>query len=186
MLTLRKQKMNYDMKRIVKTTNTRILDENGLERVVTTEKTMVHKVETEAFFMTFINYVGWQYDIKSDTAKSVLSRLMELAEFNTGKVMLSPGERKRIIERLGISRVGLYKALNQLLSVGAIAKVYDTNTATGEVSEARGEYMINPEMFWRGELSKRGELIVEFKSIYDVDRAGEVIDSWEETSTSDM
>lgn len=79
---------------------------------------------------------------------------MELAEFNTGKVVLSAGTRAKLIEELGMSRSLFTKAITDLVENKAISKVTEpiVDKDTGEiipnkVKEIKGEYIINPEMF---------------------------------------
>lgn len=170
-------------KHIVQSKETVIRDENGLERVVTSEKTLVHNVETDTFYGTFLNYVGWVYDIRGGVALQVLTYMMDIAEFNTGRVVFSTGERKRLMKRAKISRAGLYKALAQLEEVGAIAPVVDVDESTGEQERAKGEYMINPEMYWKGELSKRRKLIVTFRSINDDEAYDDGMNGFTSSST---
>ena len=151
-------------KHIVQTKDITYRDENGIDRAISTEKTLVHKTESDPFYGTYINYVGWIYDIRGGIALQLIVHMMNIAEFNTGQVVFSTAERKRFMKRTGCSRAALYKALAKLISVGAIAPVVETDTDTGEIEKAQGEFVVNPEMFWKGELSKRHKLIVSFKT----------------------
>lgn len=93
---------------------------------------------------------------------------MEIAEFNTGEITLSSGVRKQIEEELGLSSATFTRALNDLIDNNAIYRVYvdKTDKSSGEISkvELKGQYKVNPEMFWKGELKKRKNMIVTFKS----------------------
>lgn len=155
------------MKRIVQTKDTVIRDESGNERLVSTEKTIVHNVEPDAFYGTFFKYVEWMYDIHGGVPFQLILHLLNLAEFNSGRVVFSAAERKRFLKRAGCSRAALYNALKKLEEVGAIRSVTDVDTDTGEEEVARGEYVINPEMFWKGELSRRRTLRITFSSDYE-------------------
>ena len=150
----------------IKSTETIIKDEYGVDRVKTTEKIFKHNAEGENFYMVFVNYVQWMYDLKGIVPIKVLHSLLEEASVNTGKVSLSTGKRQQIITKLGISRCAFYKAIAQLVEVNAISKVYYINKDTGEETESAGDFYINPEMLWKGDKNKRKELTVIFKATY--------------------
>lgn len=150
----------------IETVNTTIKDEHGTERVITSKKVFRHKTDGENFYMVFVNYVQWMYDLKGVVPLKVLHSLLEEASVNTGKVSLSTGKKQQIINKLGISRCAFYKAVYQLVEVNAIKKVYYTDADTGEEKESPGDYYINPEMLWKGDKEKRTELRVTFEAIY--------------------
>lgn len=150
----------------IETVDTTIKDENGNERVFTSKKIFKHNADGENFYIVFVNYVQWMYDLKGVVPLKVLHALLEEASINTGKVSLSTGQRQQIINKLGISRGGFYKAIAQLEEVKAISKVYYTDHTTGEVKESAGDYHINPAMLWKGDREKRKELKVTFEAIY--------------------
>ena len=157
------------MKGFVTSTTQTVVDENGIERVRTESKQFVYKSDEDSFYNVFIKYVHWMYDIDSAVTLKVLIYLMEIAEFNTGKVLLTTGQRTKLCEVVGISKPALSRAIRELVVAGAIAKTYLTNGQTGEQMEIKGEYMINPEMFWKGDQSTRKQLVVEFRAVYDDD-----------------
>lgn len=165
------------MKGFVSSTTSRVLDENGFERVRTETKQFVYKADEEPFYNVFIKYVKWMFDIKSIITLKVLVFMLEIAEFNTGKVSLTSGERARVIEGLGIAQSALSRAIKELLLVGAITRVTHLDKNTGEIIARKGEYIINPEMFWKGELKKRKQLVVEFRAVYDDAVYGELVSS---------
>lgn len=151
----------------VETVNTVIRDESGIERVVTSKKLFRHSAETENFYMVFVNYVQWMYDLKGIVPLKILHYMLEEASVNTGKVSLSTGQRRQIINSLKISRCAFYKAINQLVEAKAISKVYFVDRTTGEKKESPGDYLINPTMFWKGDKTKRKELKVTFEAVYE-------------------
>jgi hypothetical protein len=104
------------------------------------------------------------YELKSITTLKVLYKLLEMAEFNTGDVSLSTGKRAEIMTELGISRSALTQSITQLVNSGAILQKYAVDKLTGEEQPVRGEFQIDPEMFWKGDLKKRNELVVTFTS----------------------
>ena len=154
-------------KHIIETTEQVIKDNDGVERVRTTKKVVVHKMESENFYFVFTNYVQWLYDLKGVVPVKVLHYLMEHCQINTGRVSLTSGMRMGLVNDLGISRGAFIAAIKQLNDLGVLTKVYYTDKQTGEQIESRGEYMMNPEMVWKGDREKRKELKVTFEAIYE-------------------
>lgn len=76
---------------------------------------------------------------------------MELADFNTGEVSLSPGKRKEILDQFEISRSSFTQSLNYLIEQNILQQKFKevVDKDTGEVikEEIKGEYRINPDMF---------------------------------------
>lgn len=76
---------------------------------------------------------------------------MELAEFDTGEVILSAGLRSQLQKELKLAPATFTRALNDLIENNAIQKVFleDVDEETGEIvkTEIKGQYLINPEMF---------------------------------------
>lgn len=69
------------------------------------------------------------------------------------------------MEELKISRPAITKAINELVEKDALQACYLVNNETGEIiKQIKGQYKVNPIMFWKGELSKRKELKVTFES----------------------
>lgn len=153
-------------KNVIETVEQVITDAQGNERVRTTKKVVVHKMENENFYMVFASYVGWLYDLKGVVPVKVLHYLMERVQVNTGRVALTPGMRRVMLEDLKISRAAFSMAINQLVEVKALSKIYGADKNTGEQYELKGEYMMNPEMLWKGDKDKRKELKVTFEAIY--------------------
>lgn len=157
------------MRGFVTSTTSTVIDENGIERTRTETKKFVYKTDEEPFYNVFIKYIRWMFDINSVVTLKVLAYLLEIAEFNTGRVSLTAGERVRLMEYAIITKSAVTRALKELMEAGAITQVYRVNKETGEQVLMRGEYMINPQMFWKGDLKKRKKLIVEFRAEYDDD-----------------
>ena len=174
-----------DMRGFVTSTTSTVTDENGIERVRTETKQFVYKADEEPFYNVFIKYIKWMFDINSIVTLKVLAYLLEIAEFNTGRVSLTAGERLRLMESVKITKSAVTRAVKELVDAGAITSVCRVNKETGEQIIMRGEYMINPQMFWKGELKKRKQLIVEFRAVYDDEQESDDI-TWENSSFSDV
>lgn len=153
-------------KYIVNSSERKLYDENGNVRVETRAKTVIHKTDDEdSFYMVFVNYINWIFEIKSLTTIKVLYKLLPTAEFNTGVINITTGTRDEIMEELKISRPAITKAINELVEKDALQACYLVNNETGEIiKQVKGQYKVNPIMFWKGELSKRKELKVTFES----------------------
>ena len=108
------------------------------------------------------------YNITSVNSLKLLPKLMELAEFDTGEVTLSAGVRNQLQKELKLAPATFTRALNDLIENNAIQKVFteEVDEETGETiqTEIKGQFLINPEMFWKGDLKKRKELSITFKS----------------------
>lgn len=109
-------------------------------------KSFTKKVNVEQFYMTFIKYIAPIYQLKSDTAKSVLNYMCSHAEFDTGKVKLTAGSRLEICKYIGISATSLTNNLNLLKKLNLI-------------SGSKGDFIINPQIFWRGSMDTRDQIL---------------------------
>lgn len=158
-------------KHVVESYEAEYINENGVPEKRTGKKVIELDTMSEPFYITFLNYVGWMYDIRGNVALNVMAQLMELAEFNTGLVNLSTDSRRRIMESVGISSSALSRAISVLESKGAIARHRYVNKRTGEFIESKCSYVINPEMFWKGDMKSRKKLVVSFRAIYSDDDA---------------
>jgi len=148
----------------VKTKEITTVDSTGNVSYQVTEKEYVHRSEEEPFFQVYVNYIGWMYGIHGGAPQAVLLYFMENADYNTGIVHFTSKSRKRLLSLTGLSRTGLYKALKHLEKMKAIAPIKDYDD-----DNAGGEYMINPQMFWKGEKDLRRNLIVTFKAAINDD-----------------
>lgn len=124
-----------------------------------TQKTYTRKIETESFYMTFIDYVAPLFNLKSDVAKNVLNWMCCHAEYNTGKVQLTTKQRDLICSELGLKSNSLSNHLK---------KLKDLKLINGE----KGDFMINPEIFWKGDTNTRNKLLRdnEIKIIFKLGR----------------
>lgn len=117
------------------------------------------------------------YNLKSGTTLQVLCKLLEYAEYESGEISLSTGKRQEIMDQLHITKSTLTQSIKQLLSSGALkARTKPLKDAKGvpivkdgeiQKTPIRGEYMVNPNMFWKGSLKKRKDFKIIFESDYD-------------------
>ena len=129
--------------------------ETGEWSEMTTSKTFAIPVNEEEFYMTFIKNLSSILNLNSFTEVKVLVRLCEIAEFNTGKVSLTAGKRTEFIESLSINKAYLSSSIKSLINKGLLK---------GD----KGEYQINPLVFWKGSLKERNALIKENGGVMNV------------------
>lgn len=123
-----------------------------------TQKIFTKKITAEKFYITFIEHVASLFNLKSDSAKNVLCWLCSNAEFNTGKIMLTTNMRRKLCDDLIISPNTLTNNLK---------KLKDLNLISGE----KGDFIINPKIFWKGDMQTREKLLKESKIqiIFNID-----------------
>lgn len=124
-----------------------------------TTKTYTRKIESESFYMTFIDYIAPLYNLKSDAAKNVLNWMCCHAEYNTGKVQLTTNQRDLACEELGMKSNSLSNHLK---------KLKDLKLIEGE----RGDFIINPQIFWKGDTVTRDKMLRdnEIKIIFKLEK----------------
>lgn len=94
-----------------------------------TNKKELVKIEVEPFFFTYSKQILALYGMSVFNATTkVLWKLLEVAEWNTGKVYMNSVRKKEIMEICGISKASFDKAIRELVSVGIIKKEHTTYT----------------------------------------------------------
>lgn len=128
-------------------TQTIVVDKTSgeISNIETVKKERIY-IESEPFYMVFIDYISPLFNLKNGTSKAVLSLLCCRAEFNTGKVSISSADRKDICDKLDIS--------NNVLSM-SLKELNDKKLISG----AKGTYIINAQIFWKGDLKTRNATI---------------------------
>lgn len=120
--------------------------ETGEIQVVETSKTFTTKVNSETFYMTFLEFAGPILGLNPSACRDLLVKMLDMAEYNTGKVSLSTAARKRLCEELKVTNNSITNYLK---------KLKDSKLISGE----KGEFIINPQIFWKGELNARKQLL---------------------------
>jgi hypothetical protein len=118
--------------------------------VTYTETKKVVKInmgKQEEFFMTYCNYLKSFYNLKYADDIKIIIKLNEWAIFDTGEVQLTPKRRLEITDELGIRNDAISKSLKRL-------------KAEGVIDGDKGDFIINPTMFWKGDRAKRRELLL--------------------------
>lgn len=146
-------------KKIVQSTESHLVDHETGEILVTqSSKIYKEKIKEDSFYMTFIDFIAPYYKLQTESARKLLTWMCEHAEFNTGTVLLPANIRKEISNKLGVTNNTITNGLKILKTLGLIS---------GE----RGEFTINPQIFWKGDLKARRELLSknEFKIKFSID-----------------
>lgn len=140
-------------KRITQTIQRDIIDVTTGEVIkMDSQKTFTEKVNPEHFYMTFIDYIAPLYQLRSEVARRMLDWMCEHATFNTGVVDLSTFKRQQMCNELGLAN-------NQVTN--NLKKLKDLNLISGD----KGNFIINPEIFWKGELAVRKKELLENKDL---------------------
>lgn len=127
------------------------VDPNSGEILNYINKKELVKVEIEPFFFTYSKQILALYGMSVFNATTkVLWKLMEIAEWNTGKVFMNPERRKEIMQICSISRASFDRAIKELADVGIIKREGTT-------------YTIDGMMFWKGDRAGREKIIKEAK-----------------------
>lgn len=107
----------------------------------------VVKTDQEPFFFTYSKQILALYGSNVFNASTkVLWKLLEFAEFNTGKIYMNAERVEEIMSTCGISRTSYHRAINDLIEIGIITK----NKTTFTIAE---------NMFWKGDKKAREEII---------------------------
>lgn len=125
-----------------------------------TDRQEVIKNEVEPFFLTYSREILALYgkSIFNATTK-VLWKLLEIAEYNTGKVYVTTERRNNIMNACGISRASYDRAVRELVEADIMTKEGNT-------------YTIRENMFWKGDRDERKKLLnarlkVSFSPIFE-------------------
>ena len=94
------------------------------------------------FVLTFKEGMYLYYSLKSLIDIKVIYMLLELVKLNNPTITLSSEGRKRIASKLKVSVPQVTNSIHALKRAGVI---------TGY----RGEYVVNPKMFWKGSTAER-------------------------------
>lgn len=117
------------------------------------KKVCKKKVNSENFYMVFFDYFkNFNSLRRSAVNNNVLNELCKRAEFNTGIVNMSQKIRDAICTEFGISKTQLSNSLKALREDDLI-------------SLDRGEYKVNPQIFWKGDQRIRKEELLKNKKL---------------------
>lgn len=121
--------------------------QTGEQRELEEKKWVTVRIgKDEKFWMTYCKYTAPLYELTHVDDIKIMVKFCELAEYDSGVVHLTPSRRKEMVAELSMQQSNVSKSLRRLK---------EKNLITGE----DGEYTITPTLFWKGERSKRVELL---------------------------
>lgn len=118
---------------------------NG-EEEVTYSKQYTVKIDSDKFYMVFIESIARLFQVKSATDRAILDYMMTVSDFNTNKVRLVADDRKLLADSLGISLQAVSNSISNLRKLKVIS---------GE----KGLYFVNPDLMWKGSSEARNQLL---------------------------
>jgi len=135
--------MTKNVKNVVKT----VVDQSTGEIIdQTVEKHFVSEVKTDNFFMVFFESMGAFLGLKQPADMRLIACLCKIAQFDTGVVTLSPKVRRELSKEANISLSNMSKSFKRLVESGLLI-------------EDEGDYIINPNVFWKGSMKTRTEIL---------------------------
>lgn len=114
--------------------------------VITTSKTFAIKTQHDEFYMSYINNMVGFFNLKSIVDIKLITKMCMIAEYNTGRVLITREVRNEIKELLRISSQQMTNSLNSLKNIGLIKGSY-------------GTYFLNPMVYWKGTNDSRNNFI---------------------------
>lgn len=101
----------------------------------------------EPFFQVYSQQILALYstDVMNATTK-VLYKMLEYAEWNTGKVFMTTDRVEEIMSSCNISRASYHRGVKELISKGIITK-------------GKGSYTIAENMYWKGDMKMRENIM---------------------------
>jgi DNA-binding transcriptional ArsR family regulator len=115
--------------------------------LLTVSKTFAVKAEkSEEFFFTFLSALNVISGLSSASDIKILAILCSIAEYNTGKAILTADKRADMAKNIGVSSQAITNSISRLKKAGLICG-------------ARGIYEINPQYFWKGTTNEREKLL---------------------------
>lgn len=123
---------------------TKVTNSNGLHTV--SSKEFSYEVDVEQYYYTFIRMMSSFYEINCITDVKIMAYMCENCGFNTNQVKITAADRKKLVQLTGIKTQGISNAFVRLKGLGLI-------TGGGGVFE------VNPELWWRGSMATRKELL---------------------------
>lgn len=101
---------------------------------------------TDNFYMVFIDNMSGLFNLTTLLDIKLLSKLCKEAQFNTGVINISTAFRIQLCKELNTTTQNISNSIKRLK---------DKSLITGE----RGQYIINPLVFWKGSLDERTKLL---------------------------
>ena len=131
-------------KKYLKNETTVVDQETG--EIITTSKTYAVKSQQDEFYISYINNMVGFFNLKSVVDIKLITKMCMIAEYNTGRVLITREVRAEIKQLLKISSQQMTNSLNSLRKIGLIKGTY-------------GTYFLNPMVYWKGTNDSRNDLL---------------------------
>lgn len=131
-------------KRFLRNETTSVDRETG--EIITTSKTFSVKATQDEFYMSYINNMVGFFNLKSAVDIKLITKMCMIAEYNTGRVLITPDVRSEIKQLLNISSQQMTNSIANLKKIGLL-------------KGQRGTYQLNPMVFWKGSNDTRNAFI---------------------------
>lgn len=112
----------------------------------TTKLVKINMGKQEEFYMTYCHYLSSLYELTYADDIKLMVKLCEWGQYDKGTVQLTSSRRIEISKTLGMHNSNISKSIKRLKEKALI-------------SGDRGEYQINPAIFWKGDRAIRKELL---------------------------
>ena len=133
-------------KKYLKNETTVVDQETG--EIITTSRTFGIKTSVDEFYMSYIsNMVGF-FNLKSAIDCKLITKMCMIADYNTGRVLITPEVRRDILSLLVISSQQMSNSLAALKKIGLI-------------KGSKGTYYLNPMVYWKGTNDSRNSILRE-------------------------
>ena len=119
-------------RKFLKNEVTKVDSETG--EIVTTSRTFSVKTNIDEFYFSYINNMMGFFNLKSAIDCKLITKMCMIAEYNTGRVLITPEVRREVCKLLNISTQQITNSLSSLKKIGLIK---------GE----RGTYQLNPMVY---------------------------------------
>lgn len=104
----------------------------------------------DSFYMTFPEFFKETYGKLKRSDHEIMIHFVSIMEYESNNISLSKEKREYLMNKYGINTYTFSAALKRLR---------DLHILLGQ----DGDYMINPAMFWKGNMIKRKEFIEMFE-----------------------
>lgn len=109
----------------------------------------------------FYRELQWIYKCRSRATLAVMMSLSFMTGRNSAEFYLSPKDREELASDLNLSRTSVSVALSSLIEKKVIARALDSDG-----KKKNGHYVLNPVMFWYGDLSRRTSAAKKYWSLF--------------------
>lgn len=117
--------------------------------ITQTEVTKLVKInigKQEEFYMTYCSYLSSIYQLTYADDIKLMVKLCEWGQWDKGTVQLTASRRVEIKKELGMHNTNISKSIKRLKE----KKLIDGD---------KGEFQINPAIFWKGDRAVRKEIL---------------------------